>query len=275
MPELIPLFLNQFTLFALILSRVSGLVMTAPIFGSRSVPMRIRGLLAVALSMLITPLYWGSPIDDPSNILQFLVLIGREAILGLTLGLGIMVLFSGVQVTGQIVSQMSGMGLAEIFDPGFDASVPIFSQLLDLLVLAVFVTIGGHRQVMAALLDTFRWTPPGSEITASKIVGAFGEVLHQSFLLGIRAAAPAIVALLMSVFVMGLISRTLPQLNVLAVGFSLNSIILLITLSISMGVVAWIFQEHVGPTIETLLDVFRAQPERLNRLRGGQDFPDS
>jgi flagellar biosynthetic protein FliR len=249
---LLQLYLDQFLVFVLVLTRISGLVMTAPVFGPRSVPIQVRGLLAVSLSLIITPLHWGTYVVQPASLLNLLVLVGREAVVGLALGLGIMILFTGLQLAGQIMGQMSGMSLADIFDPSFDSSVPIFAQLMDLVTLAVFVAIGGHRQVMSALLDTFEVMPPGTGGFSPSMVGALVDVTTQSFMLGIRAAAPVMVALLLSVLVMGLISRTLPQLNVIAIGFSLNSMVLLATLSISLGAVAWIFQEQAEISIETL-----------------------
>ena len=65
------------------------------------------------------------------TLVDYLVLAGAEALIGLTLGLGVLLLFSGMHVAGQIISQMSGMQLADVFDPGFDANVPAFSQLLS------------------------------------------------------------------------------------------------------------------------------------------------
>jgi flagellar biosynthetic protein FliR len=75
-----------------------------------------------------------------------------------------------------------------------------------------------------------------------------------SFIVGVRAAAPAMVALLSSVLILGLISRTLPQLNVIAVGFSLNAMVMLAVLSLSLGGVVWAFQDEVGPTLALLRD---------------------
>lgn len=254
MPALLELYLNQFLVFVLVLTRVGALVATAPIFGSRTAPMQVRGLLAVALSFLITPLYWQTEITFPGNLLNLGVMLGRETLLGLALGLGVTILFSGLQLTGQVVGQMSGMSLGDVFDPHFDNNVTVFAQLMDLVTLSVFVLIGGHRQVMGALLDTFAWMPPGSAGFSSDLVAALSEVTAQSFVLGARASIPLMLALLLSVLIMGLISRTLPQLNVIAVGFSVNSLVVLAVLSVTLGSIAWVFQEQVAATLDTLRD---------------------
>src|SRR5262245_3626493 len=112
---LLNLYLNHFLLFTLVLARLSGLVMTAPIFGSQDVPVQVRGFLAFALAILITPLQSASGFQPPEDLLNYAIVIAAELIIGLALGLGLMLLFSGIQLTGQIIAQMGGMSLADVF----------------------------------------------------------------------------------------------------------------------------------------------------------------
>jgi flagellar biosynthetic protein FliR len=253
--SLLTLYSEQLLVFTLVLSRFSGLMMTAPLLSGNFAPLRVRAFIAVGLSLLVTPLYWGVPIESPGSLLRLMVFIGGEVIIGMALGLGIQILFGGIQIAGQIVGQMSGMHLADVFDPSFQSNVPMFSRLFNMLALAVFVLVGGHRILIDSLLDTFQWMPPGHAWVNEGIVETLTGVLAQSFVLGIRAAAPAMVALLMAVLVMGLISRTLPQLNIIAVGFSLNTMIMLATLAVTLGTMVWVFQDQVEPTIETVKEV--------------------
>lgn len=246
------LYFSQFLVFVLVLTRISGVIMTAPIFGSRSVPIQIRAFLAIGLSLIVTPLQDSSLMAEPASLLNLLWMLGREAMLGLALGLAVMILFTGLQLTGQIMGQMSGMSLADVFDPSSGTSVPVFAQLLDVVTLSVFVAIGGHRQVLDALLDTFRARPPGGDDFPINVVPTLTMVLGESFLIGFRAAAPVMVALLMSVLILGLISRTLPQLNVIAVGFSVNSLIMLAVFSVSLGVIVEVLHVRVESMIEVI-----------------------
>ena len=264
--------LKHFLLFTLVLTRVSGLTMTAPIYGTKDVPMQVRALLAVALALLIAPTQWGASIADPGTTINYLVFIGTELLVGVCLGLGVLILFSGVQLAGQMIGRVSGLMLAEVFDPSMEASVPTFSRLLFMVTLAVFVCIGGHRMVMAGLLDTFEtippgrflpWhvpafetIPPGSGAFPDSIAGTFTVLLTQSFSLGIRAAVPVVTALLLSTLVMGLISRTLPQLNILLVGFGMNSMLTYAVMSITLGASVWVFQKEIEPAMTLLFDAF-------------------
>jgi flagellar biosynthetic protein FliR len=183
------------------------------------------------------------------NLPEYGRLFANEVLVGLLIGLGINILFAGIQVAGQIVSQMSGLSLADVFNPAFEEDVSVFSQLFYFLTLAVFVAVGGHRVVTEALLQTFVWAPPGHAALGDGIVEVLTGIMTQSFELGIHAAAPLLAALLVANLVLGLISRTLPQINVIAVGFGLNSLLALGLLFVSIGGVAWTFQE---PTVDVM-----------------------
>lgn len=261
--------MEKFLLFTLVLTRVSGLTMTAPIYGTKDVPMQVRALLAVALALLITPSQWGVTVEYPGSTLNYLVFIGAELLVGLCLGLGVVILFSGVHLAGQMIGRIGGMMLADVFDPNLQASVPTISRLLFMVTMAVFVCIGGHRMVMAALLDTFQTIPPGSGAFPSSIAETFVVLLAESFSLGIRAAVPVVTALLLSTLVMGLISRTLPQLNILMVGFGMNSLLTFATFSLTLGAAAWAFQEQIEPALELLLEALHTplQPQALSGVR--------
>lgn len=250
--------LEKFLLFTLVLTRVSGLTMTAPIYGTKEVPIQVRVLLAVALALLITPTQWDAAVEYPGTTIHYLVFVAGELLVGLCLGLGILILFSGMQLAGQMIGRVGGLMLADVFDPTTETSVPMFSRLLLLVALAVFVCIGGHRMLMAGLLDTFQTIPPGCGAIPHSIARTFVVLLTQSFSLGIRAAVPVVTALLLSTLVMGLISRTLPQLNILMVGFGLNSMLTFATLSLTLGAMAWAFQEQVQPALQILLEALHA-----------------
>jgi len=245
---------DKFILFTLVLTRVGGLTMTAPIYGDSEVPMRVRALLALALALLIMPSQWNAAVPYPGTTLNYLVFIGGELVVGTCLGLGIMILFHGMELAGEIIGYVGGLMIAEAYDPTMDTNTPIISRLLFLVSLSVFVCIGGHRLVMAGLLDTFQTIPPGSGIFSRSIADAFVTLMTQSFSLGIRAAAPATIALLLATLVLGLISRTVPQLNVLVLGFGLNSLLIFSALALTLGGVACAFQEQIEPALEVLLD---------------------
>ncbi|NUQ61010.1 MAG: flagellar biosynthetic protein FliR [Pirellulales bacterium] len=249
---------GKIVLFTMVLSRVSGLTATAPLLNTPESPMQFRGLLSASLALLITPTQWNVAVPEPGSLVHYLVLVGSELVIGLCLGLGLMILFSGIQLAGELIGRVGGLMLSDIFDPVMGESVPLFSRLLHLAALAAFVLIGGHRMVVAGLLDTFQTIPLGSGAAPFSMADAFLALVTQSFSLGLRAAMPAVTALLLATLVMGLISRTVPQLNIMAVGFGLNALLTFGAVSLSLGAAVWVFQEQIGPALEVLLDGLHA-----------------
>lgn len=260
---LLSLYLNQFLVFVLVLTRVGALLTTLPMLGSSGIPMQVRALLGVAMAALITPLHWATPVPPPANLVDLAVLLGREAILGLALGSAITILLSGMQLAGQIMSQMSGLSLADVVNPTFDAPVPIFSQLLEMLALTIFFLLGGHRQVLDALLGSFAWMPPGNGKLPERLPDLLSTVAGHSFETGIRAAAPVMVALLLAILIVALISRTLPQLNAIAIGLNFNAIVVLVVLAFCLGSAGYVFQDETGNVVALVQEMF-AEPSILS-----------
>ncbi len=246
------LLFNQFAVFTLVLARVGALIMSAPIYGSAAIPMRARALLTVAISLLLTPLLTTSPPADMTSLLVYARYLASEALIGLLLGFGITVLLSGIQVTGQVISQLGGTALADTFDPTLNTNLSVYSQLFYFLTIAMFVLLDGHRIVMDALLDTYTWMPPGKGSLGASYVEVLTAMLSQSFLLGIRAAAPTMTALLLATLVLGLIGRTMPQINILAVGFGINSLLTLGCLFTTLGAIVWAFPVETASAVEMI-----------------------
>lgn len=253
--------LNQTAIFTLILGRIGGLVATAPLLSSPAIPIRVRGLMAVAMSLLVLPIHGRTPLGPAGlaelDVPAFARMMAGEVLVGLLLGLGITILLSGVQVAGQIVSQMSGMALGDVFNPALDDNVSVFTQMFYFVTLAVFVAIGGHRLMMDGLLRTFEWAPPGQAHLGDSYGEAVVILLAQSFELGLRASAPLLIALFLSTLILGLISRTLPQINTIVVGFSANSLLTLALMFISIGAIAMTFEGPVEGAMELLTDAVR------------------
>lgn len=240
-------------IFMLVLARVAGIFVTAPIYGGPEIPTQVRVLLAMAITFLITPVQMARVVDPPQTLAQLTIVMASEALVGVVLGLGVLVLLSGMQLAGQVVAQMSGMSIGEVFNPQLDTNLPLFSQLFNYFALALFALLGGHRLLMGALLDTFATMPPGEAMLGDSVVEVCATLLTQSLSLGVRVAAPATAALLLANIILGIISRTLPQLNVLSFGFGFSAVITFAALWLSIGNIGHLFEEQIEPMIETLL----------------------
>lgn len=251
MSAVVELSRQQMLVFLFVLVRVAGLTLAAPALDARFAPKMARLLLAVALALLVAPIYWHQPAMPDGDLVQVLVPLCREAVLGLVLGLALLFLVAGMRAAGQAIGQLSGMTVADIVSPEGSGST-VLGELFALLATAVFLLTGGHRQLLAGLLDTFAWMPPGQVGFSAGLMGTLSEVAAQSFLLAVRVAAPVLLSLVVTALVLGLIGRLAPQLNVLASGLGVNSLVALTALSLSLASVAWIFLDQSQATMETI-----------------------
>jgi flagellar biosynthesis protein FliR len=249
---------SQLLLLLLVLVRTSGIMIIAPVFGTNEVPPVVRGLLAFSLALLLWPTQMaaGASAAMPDNLIDLSIMLAAETLIGLVLGMGVMILFAAFQLTGHVLGQLGGMSLADVFNPGFDDNMPLFSHFLYLVTVAVYALVGGHRMLLGGLLDTFATIPPGTAAVPVDGVTLITTLLSQSFELGLRAAAPATVALLTATIVLGLIGRALPQLNLMALGFGFNALVTFGILTVSLGGVGWLLQENLEPVLDEILQSF-------------------
>lgn len=238
--------------FFLVMSRVTGMVLLAPIFSSTQMPMRVKAFMGIGLSLVVTPMQISDVPSIQGGVFGLAPLLAGEILIGLMLGLGIRLIFTGVQLTGQIIGHMSGMQIADVFDPNSSSQIPIYSQLLDLFTMAFFLVIGGHRRVIGALLSSFQSLPVGGSKVERDVVSELEVLMSACFHLGVQIGAPIIVSLLLATLILGFVARTLPQLNVFQVGFNLNSFIVFLVLIFSIGAIAGLFEGHLDWTLERM-----------------------
>ncbi len=205
----------------LVLARVSALVMTAPLFGHALLPTRVRLGIAVAMTAVLTSLV-PPPAEAPANLTALGLAVVMEVALGGILGAVAQFAFAGAQLGGQLAGVQMGFGFATLIDPQSQAQVTVVAELQQLLVLLLFLSLDMHHVLLAALVDSFRAAPLGAVVLG-------GAGLHQAvamagdlFVLGLRVAAPVMLVLLLANMGLGVIARTVPQLNVFVVGFPVN-----------------------------------------------------
>jgi len=123
--------------------RIAGLVMSAPIIGTRSVPVRVRLIIAIAISMVIVPVIHVPQVTDPFGLEGVLISI-QQVIIGIAMGLTIRVVFVVLEMAGQLIGQLMGLLMASMVDPSNGNRVPIIGQFYLLLATLLFLSIDGH-----------------------------------------------------------------------------------------------------------------------------------
>lgn len=235
----------------LIAMRIIGILALIPAVAGRNVSWAMRLGLTVMLTLLVAPVCHP---EIPTDVTwPFLLLAGgKELVLGGILGFGVQTLLFGVQVAGQLVSHLAGQSLSSVFDSAAGSQISSYTRFLDLVASSIFLLLGGHRLVIGALLQTFIEWPPGNAVVNESTMYMLGGLLNHSFLLGIEAALPVLATLFISNVLAGMLGRMMPHMNVLVMSGGMNSLLMMASVLVGMGVTAWTLQEHLEPMVDQL-----------------------
>ncbi|TWT44304.1 flagellar biosynthesis protein FliR [Phycisphaerae bacterium RAS1] len=241
---------TQLPLFALVASRLAGLILFQPILTSLAVPPNLRVLLVLGLAAMTTP-FVSLPAPAPDSPLAFLVAMGGELLLGAALGLASLVCFVGLQMGGLLIAQESGSAFGAIADPSTNEEMSELSVFYAQMGAVVFLITGGHRVVLSICLDSLTALPLLADVNSLQR-GA--EVALNAATVGlelaVRVAAPTVLTLFLVNIAMGFISKALPQLNVLSVGFSMKSLIGFALIAASLPSAMTAFTEGLETTLD-------------------------
>lgn len=206
--------------FLLVLARLSAAVTVLPIFGARGVPAQAKIGLALLLSLIVLPLHAApAATAAPTQLLPFVAAVGSEAIVGLCIGITIALVVQALAMGAALVGVQMGFGLGELFDPLYGAQTDTMTQFYWLIVTLVFFAVNGHHAALVGLVRTFDAVPAGSADISLLAGERFVPFVSALFGVAIRVALPVLGALLLTDVALGLVARTVPQLNLLVEGF--------------------------------------------------------
>lgn len=249
--SLVALLSQPLWVFLTLLGRIAPSMMLTPPMNSSGVPVRVRMLLAMSVATLLFPIAAGSAKEMPGDLLHIAIAMSGEILLGILLGSIIFLAITCLQIAGQSIGHLAGLDFAVSVDPASNEEMPVLSNLLGLLAMAILLLMGGHRYLMECAMDSLVRYPAGAVQFESHWLVELEAMLRHTFEIGVRAAAPLAIALLLSNIVTGLLARTLPQLNILSIGFNLNLGVLLVVLCIGIGSLTWVFQSEMTVWLES------------------------
>lgn len=229
------------------LFRVAGMVATAPVFGTRSVPPRVKVISTLAITAVLVPILPVPTVDVLSPLA--ILIIAQQIMIGIIIGFSVQLVFSAVITGGQIVAMQMGLGFSLMVDPQNGAQSPVLSQFYIVFVMLVYLAINGHLVLIEILAESFKTMPISAQ---GLVANDFMQVVKWGtniFAGGMAIALPAIASLLVVNISFGVMTRSAPQLNIFAIGFPIT---MLIGFSLVM-----ITLPNVGPKSTSLfIDVY-------------------
>jgi flagellar biosynthetic protein FliR len=224
--------------------RAVGVLATAPVWSSRYLPWPLRAVLALYLGLALAPVV--QPAVTGATAVHLLLVAATELVTGLALGYAAGLTFAAVQVAGHLVDMEMGFGIVNVIDPNLGQPSPVAGTFLYLLAMLLFLQFDGHHLLLAALADSFRviplagatWGGPPTQV----LIRASGQV----FWLALRIALPVVGALFVATVALGLVARSVPQMNVFIVGLPVKIASGLFLLAASLPVYALVVQLLAG-----------------------------
>lgn len=235
---------ERMPVFALVLFRVAGLAVFDPLLGMSSTPPTIRAMFLFVVTLAVWPLVPGI-IYQPTGWTDMAIAVASEMCIGITMGLILTFMVSGIKIGAELISQQMGLSMSEMIDPVSGESSTLLQEYYNLLLTAFYVLINGHLILIRTLADTFKAIPLASPPAPEPILNTLTHVLTVAFQAGIRLAGPSLVAVFLATLAMGLISRTMPQFNILNAGFPIRIILTMFIMITSLGAGFYIFNEYI------------------------------
>lgn len=252
--DLLSLYL-QLPTFALVTARLAGFVMFQPLLGGEAFPAQIRALLILALGLVITPLV-GPPGAPPENLASLLAGMAGELVLGALFALLMMLCFLGLQLGGNLIAQESGLAFGAVINPATAEEESVLSTFYVQVAMVVFLAAGGQRVIVATALDSFAAVPLlqcGDLLKHGAVL--ICDAVATGLSMGVRVAAPAVLAMFLTNTGLGIVSRTMPQFNVISLGFTAKSLIAFGIMAVTLPTALHLFSAGVD-TIVGLVDEF-------------------
>jgi len=234
--------------------RISAMMLAAPVFGARMMPVRIRIVLAFTISVLTIPLLPPVPTVDPISLASAGVL-AQQILIGVSMGLIIQMVFQSLVVAGEAIANGMGLGFARMVDPANGVQVPVISQFFIVMATLLFVILNGHLLLIQLVIKSFEIIPISTSGLSLPGIRAVVEWGSHMFIGGLMVALPAVTALMVVNISMGVITRAAPQLNIFAVGFPLMILLGFIFLSASLPSIFSQFTQMLMDSFESISQI--------------------
>lgn len=229
--------------FILLFFRFAAMFMSAPIFSHQNIPINIKAALAFTFAIVF---YSSMPeLTIPLNIVSVIIAILSEIFFGLAIGVILQVAYNVITFAGGQISFMMGFSMASAIDPQTGVSMPIISQFLSLIALMVLLYIDMHHWLLLFINDSLSQIPLGGFLMQENLFRYTLEASSRMFLVGFLIAFPIIALTFLQDVIFGMLMKTMPQFNLLVIGFPIKIAFAFIVLIAILTSTMLVFKNHV------------------------------
>ncbi|MBE1553448.1 flagellar biosynthetic protein FliR [Sporosarcina limicola] len=251
MEELVP----SFAAYLLILTRVTAFFVTIPLFSYKAVPTTMRIIFGALLAWMLVYAIDIPPIEIDGN---YILLVVKEAITGLAIGIIAYIVMSAIQIAGGFIDFQMGFAIANVLDPQTGAQSPLLGQFFNALAILLLLALNGHHMLLDGIYHSYQFIP------ADQLWPAFGEgrlaefvirTFTMSFAIAFQMAIPIVATLFLVDLALGITARAVPQLNIFVVGFPIKIGVSFIVLVAVMGVMVAVMKKLFEVMIISMRDL--------------------
>lgn len=251
MPDFTPILVHAMP-FMLVLTRITGVFLFTPMMASNSIPSTFKVLLAFTFATAIYPFVPQSSLPESLDLVQLVPLMFSELMIGAVMGLIMGIPMMAIQMGGYIMGYQMGLSLAESFNPELDTNSSVIGQLLFYLSIFIYIGVGGLELIFVTLADSFVTIGSGSFGLQDTPLDLLVHVINSGFELALRVASPILGVISLLLIAMGFIMKTMPQINIMSVGFSIQIIAGLTIMLLLIGVIGAVAGDEILMTLEAL-----------------------
>lgn len=249
---------SNLILFVVVLTRLSGLMTTAPLISTYPIPMQIKTWLMAMVAFIMFPIVLAKTgFQMPTNIPELSIILLKEFMIGYIVGFVANVIFIGVEIAADLVSMQMGLTASQALNPMTGDTSPILSQAYTILVSMIFIGLNGYQWLFAAIYKTFQIMPPGYEIVVSgTLVQNVIVLTSQIFTIGLGIALPIFSVLVITDVLLGFVAKMMPKMNIFMVALPVKiylGLILFVMLIPSMHSQLQVLLEKYLSSIMTIL----------------------
>lgn len=253
--------MNTIIAFMLVLCRLGGMLVSAPLFNMRNVPAQVKIGLAVATAIILFPLH-SAHLVVPKDLIQFSLMAIQESIVGLILGFVANLIFMGLQIAGEYISMQMGLSTANILDPVTQTQSAMIGQFFFYLGGLLFLNLNIHHGLLLGIDRSFDWVPLGHFIGEGKLTGGLMterliKLTSDMFIVALMVGVPLMGILLILEVAVGFVAKVMPQMNAFMVAIPLKVALGLVLIIVCMPYLSMTLGDQYAHLVQVLMGLYK------------------
>lgn len=213
---------SEILFFFMVLARMSAFVVSWPVFGVENISNLLKILFALIVTLVIFPTIPLSAAQAAAMKNDLILLAVREAFVGLSMGYLARMFFFTFRIAGELLSQAMGLSSAQVFNPLLGGQTAAVEQVFVTLASLFYLSLNGHHYLIQGIVQSFDWVPAATMSLNTSQFSGVAQITQEVLVLGLKFSAPVVVSILLVNLVLGVIGKTVPQINVLVTSFPVN-----------------------------------------------------